>query len=204
MEYIMLCDSANNEVIIKRDGRKSYEYEFGKEDWKRVGILEYFTEDSDKYEKYVSISDDEAARQLDFQRKALNEIWKMICSGKEYKIWCDSEDIIAQDLLDNLEQKIVSVIFEIGMSFYESIKNDIKLIRIKNSLDCLFKNISVANERELIELRTHRNTRLVATKYFANKKCCENSNVAKNEIIVDFLEQRIFSLDDNQKKILFI
>ena len=198
----MLCDNANKDVIIKRDGRKNYEFEFGKEEWKRVGILDYFSEDSDKYEKYVSISAEEAAKQLELQREKLTEICELVCSCKEYNICIDSANDSICDIEDNLEQKIVSMIFKMGKSFYDSIKDSILLERINNSLDCLFNYISISDEKGLIELRTHRNTRLVAVDFFSKMNCDENSNITRNEVIVDFLEQRIITLDENQKKIV--
>ena len=204
MPYIKLIDNENKDVIIKCDKRKSFEYEFDKDDWKRVGIIDYYNENSDKYEKYEEITNQEAMESLANQKEILNSLWNIVSSSSGFEAWNNiySEYDWAFDM-PQIEQMIVGALFMGGSCEFEKIKPRIDLIRITNAVDCLFKCINIADENELIELRTHRNTGVIAFCYYKNAEKLGKVSQEKTQIICDYLEQKIICLNCEQKELLF-
>ncbi|MBD5137654.1 MAG: hypothetical protein HDT39_17235 [Lachnospiraceae bacterium] len=206
--YMRLLDTENLDVIVKACGRKSYEYIFGDNPrWKRTGMLEYYNESSDKYEKYEEISPGSALEYLGRQNMELNKIYEYL-NNEILKLKHKDKSLFDIMLLnggfENLETDIVSIFFSLGWDFYQEHRKIINNItRIDNSVKTLFSCCRYENEEKLIRLRIHRNTGVIARKlmdyYFNN-----NSITAeKYKILSDFFEQKIVMLSEEQKKIIF-
>lgn len=206
--YIRLLDMENLDVIVKVCGRKSYEYVFGDSSrWKHTGMLEYYNENSDKYEKYEEISKESALEYLSKQNKELNKIYDYL---KSYIVTSKQKDnglldsILINDGFDNLETDIVSIFFSLGWDFYQEHRDIINNItRIDHSLKILFSCYRYENEEKLIRLRIHRNTGIIAGKLIDYNF---NNNIItpeKYKILSEFFKQTIIKLTEEQKNIIF-
>lgn len=59
-KFLVLTDYDNRGTVIKRIGRKSYQWKDKK--WVRVGLIPYFYPDAPEYECYEMITEEEANR----------------------------------------------------------------------------------------------------------------------------------------------
>lgn len=200
-----LLDAENLDVIVKVCGRKSYEYVFGDNfQWKRIGMLEYFNESSEKYEK---ISKESALGYLSKQNKELNKIYNYLENYIAISRQKDNgllDSIFINGGFDNLETDIVSIFFSLGWNFYQEHRDILtNITRIRDSLKVLFFCCGCENEEKLIQLRIHRNTGIIARRLIDYNF---NNNLISSEkykILSDFLKQRIVKLTEEQKNNIF-
>lgn len=75
MKYYKLISTCDYGDIIRCDGRKCYEYEFGKEQWVRSGIMTFYNWPEDyRYNQYILVDEEEALIQLSEQRIMFNKL----------------------------------------------------------------------------------------------------------------------------------
>lgn len=207
-KYMCLLDAENLDVIVKVCGRKSYEYVCGHNfRWKPIGMLEYYEENSYKYEKYEEISKELALECLCRQNRELNKIFKYL---ENYIATSRQKDNGLLDIFlinggfDNLEMDIVSVFFSLGWDFYQEHRDILtNITRIEDSLKVLFSCCGCENEEELIQLRIHRNTGVIAGKLIDYNFNNNLISPEKYKILSDFLKQRIVKLTEEQKNNIF-
>ena len=203
MNYLVLIDEENKDVVIKCEDRKQFEYEFGSEDqWNSVGLLDYFTDSSPKYEKYMEISETEADERVKEQSVLINNLYNLLMTALEEKDSTLNKEILFNAL--NREQAIVFTLFILGKEYTDVHQKEIASIpRLINSVKCLFENTQIQSEMNLLELRVHRNTRKIAINYFTLLLGDGKIGKEKYDIVTDYLKQKIITLDNNQKSVLF-
>lgn len=165
-EYIKLLDEINYGMIIKAEGRKQYRFIFGLNEWKRTGILlEYYTEESDKYEKLIEVSEEEAYIYIERQKieyemllKSIKEKASNIYGEKQYLY----DFVCKYDYFEEIETSIAALLYYIKINHMSyDVGNDIKeksiLKRIYKSVNILFQNVDLSNEKQLINLRIDNN-----------------------------------------------
>ena len=204
MGYILLLDNENKNVVVKREGRKCYEYIFGLEEWKRVGLLDYYSEESDKYERYKDISDEYAENILSSQRMLITKMWEKFSASEEYYI-AQKELCYYKNILEgnDLEQRVVCCLWVLGEKYWKMSDQEKILERVYNTVNCIKGHIDFKSEHDLVCLRTCRNARAISMNYYKYLYDKGKINKEKMEIIRDFLEQKIVFLEDKQKMVLF-
>jgi len=64
--YYRLLNRANHGQIVKGEGRNNFEFDADKQEWVRSGImLDYFWPESDTFEMYEEISEEEAMKSIE-------------------------------------------------------------------------------------------------------------------------------------------
>lgn len=208
-KYFKLLDEENFNVIVKSCGRKCYEYIYGENPrWIRTGMIAYFDNDSNKFEKYEEVSEELALEYIKRDEAVLHDVYRYIQEEiNKLKIKENAllSFMISQDAFDNLEQNIVCLYFSLGWDFYQKYNDILKINipRVDNALKILFNHCKCESEDSLIQLRVHRNTRDIAIRlleyYFENK----NVTTEKYQILMDFFNQRIITLNKQHKSIIF-
>lgn len=206
-KYMRLVDEDNFGVIIKATDRYTYEYVYGiNSRWRQFGMMLYYNDDSEKYDKYEEISEENAKMEIKKQSIILESLYENLseCVSKAEP---DKKGLlhymINTDISDDLEREIVAIIYGSGSEKYEEIKNSISLSRIKKSLSYLFSFDPHFNETDLINMRIHRNTRLISRKIVEYWYDNEMISIDKKIILTQFFDQKIIMPDIDQKIILF-
>ena len=214
MKYCLLMDDEHKDVVIRQDYRKSYEFVFGSDgQWRRISLLDYYTESSPKYEKMRMIDRETALLMIDEQNKRIDSLLKTLEASADRK--CNDKvrpvrnspvsvhDILSDEDLDK-EQRAVFLLFLLGRD-YLSAHADIfrDMPRIVHAAVCLFDHIEMSSEKDLLQLRIHRGTWNICIKYFTGLCAAGKISKEQRDIIVDYMEQRIISLNEEQKSVLF-
>lgn len=204
--YIKLLDAENKDVIVKLCGRKAYEYIFGTNGgWSRIGIMDYYSEDSSKYEKYEEISEDEAKKYISTQRNQMDAIITELIKIIPEKLTCKSfnDYLQKEENFKNAETQIVAILFAMGWECYQNERYILSgMSRIEKSIEKLFLHKNCKEERDIVILRTSRNTREIMCKYIQYEYKYNMISRDKYILLSDYFEHKIVHLSFEQKTIL--
>lgn len=170
MKYYKLISTCDYGDIIKCEGRKCYEYEFGKEQWVRSGIMTFYNWPDDyRYNQYVVVDEQEAMAQLNEQRIMFNKLLDLAIKvaseahsgqldkgGNPYIL----HPMAVANSVESTEEKIVAYLHDVVEDTnitLEDLKNMGFTHRIVNSIRILTKSKDVSYEDYLKSVKMDSN-----------------------------------------------
>lgn len=173
--YYKLLDKLNyGEVVKKAALNEEYQYSFGEEKWYRSSIMLFYRRpDNDEFGEYAEITEEEAERLLDEQRKRYNSLLELAIkvATEAHKDQTDKggapyiehpKAVAAQ--VNNIEYKIVAYLHDV-VEDTEITLDDLSemgfTFRIVNSVRLLTKTKELTYEEYLKRLKTDDNARHV-------------------------------------------
>ena len=203
--YIKLLDKVNLDVVIKLGIPNSCQYTYGtNEGWSFYGIIEYQFPDSPVYDCYVEISEQEAYSIIYKQKAIIEHILMQLNNLVGEDVGKDSLfSFFKIDEIGNEEARIVAIMFAMGQDFYQQhIQLLAELPRIKYSVETLFSYKDCKSARELLYLRTWRNTCQIISKYIEYEFLHNNISNEKYKILADYFDAKILRLSPEQEAVI--
>lgn len=149
--YYKLLDKLNYGEVVKKEAlNKEYQYSFGEEKWYRSSIMLFYRRpDNDEFGEYTEITEEEAERILDEQRKRYNILLELAIrvateahknqKDKGGNPYIEHPKAVAAQV-NNIEYKIVAYLHDVvedteitlddlsGMGFTYRIVNSVRLL----------------------------------------------------------------------------
>jgi (p)ppGpp synthase/HD superfamily hydrolase len=171
MKYYKLIDQFNlNEIIKETDDGKWFRYYYGVERWVETGIMVRYEWPEDVfYDKYITISDEEANRTIEQNRSELikqlslaEKIAKEAHNGQLDKGGNPyiNHPIFVADSLQNIEHKIVALLHDVCEDSRLTINDLLEMgfsKRIAQAVNVLTKNKKISYDDYLAEIKKDSN-----------------------------------------------
>lgn len=210
MEYYKLTDKLNRDEIVKDDDGKRYTYRFGAEKWVRSGIMvRYMWPEDSRFDEYIVISEDEAYKILDKQRRVINGLLdtaiKVVTNVYEGQLDEEDKSYInhlreVADSFENTENKIVAYLYSVCRDNKITVADLEKLgftFRMLNSVEILLEEKGISYDEYIRNVKKDSNACNVKKEYIKyklnilslrNSTQDEDKRIEKYRRTLEFLE----------------